>query len=225
MDRWQTHQRWSNRRAAGLALAQRLSRWRDRANDTTVIGLPRGGIAVAAAVAEELGLPCASWAVRKLALPSQPEYAVGAIAAGDVVVWNPAALISRDLGSSDRQQLIERERGELLRRQQRFGDPPATALHGRHLIVVDDGIATGMTVLAALQSLRQLCPAELVLAVPVLDREVLPLLTPLVDVLVAAEIVTGLDAVGSYYQDFSQLGDAEVLTLLERNQLSTPPQT
>lgn len=215
MHRWQERRSWPNRWAAGVELAQQLLSWRQHAADTTVIGLPRGGIAVAAAVARELHLPLASWSVRKLSLPEQPEYAVGAIAAGGAVVWNPVALRQSGLSSAGQQQLIDAESRELRRRQQRYGDPPAPALRGRHLIVVDDGIATGMTVMAVLQSLRQLSPAALVLAVPVLDRALVPVLQPQVESLVAAQVVEGLQAVGLYYDDFGQLTDGDVLALLE----------
>lgn len=215
---WQARQIWPNRWAAGLALAQRLSARRDRAAGTTVIGLPRGGIAVGAAVAQQLNLPLASWSVRKLALPHKPEYALGAIAAGGAVVWNPAALRQTAISPQIKQQLIDSESQELSRRQHLFGDPPGSALQGRHLIVVDDGIATGMTVLAALHSLQQLAPAELVLAVPVLDRELVSSLEDLVDSLVAVQVVDGLQAVGAYYDDFSQLSDNDVLALLQQSQ-------
>ncbi|MEB3235037.1 MAG: phosphoribosyltransferase family protein [Cyanobacteriota bacterium] len=211
---WQHQQIWPDRWAAGLELAQRLEPWRGRSGETVVLGLPRGGIAVAAAVAQTLALPLGSWAVRKLALPSHPEYAIGAIAAGGVVIWNPAAMGLLGANGGRRQQLINAESPELSRRQQRFGDPPAAALRGRHLIVIDDGIATGMTVLAALQSLRQLAPAELVLAVPVLDRRLMTSLQARSDSLVALRIVEGLQAVGAYYDNFEQLSDREVLELL-----------
>ncbi|MEB3276453.1 MAG: phosphoribosyltransferase family protein [Cyanobacteriota bacterium] len=211
---------WPNRWAAGLALAQQLTAWRNRAADTTVIGLPRGGIAVGAAVAQQLNLPLASWSVRKLALPQQPEYALGAIAAGGAVVWNTAALRQVAMAPQSKQQLIDAESPELSRRQQRFGDPPGSALRGRQLIVVDDGIATGMTVLAALDSLHQLAPAALVLAVPVLDRELVASLEARVDSLVAVQVVDGLQAVGAYYDDFGQLSDDDVLALLQAAQRS-----
>ena len=134
---------WKDRRAAGLQLAERLLPWALQAQTTTVIGLPRGGVVVAAAVAEQLQLPLASWSVRKLALPTAPEYALGALAAPDVVVWNPGAWHSARLNAAQQQALVEAARPELERRRQRFGDPDPAALRGRRLLVVDDGIATG----------------------------------------------------------------------------------
>lgn len=210
------HHLWRNRRAAGLALAEHLQHWRNQAQSTVVIGLPRGGVAVAAAVAEQLQLPLLCWGVRKIALPDAPEYAVGAMASGGAVVWNPAAVAAGALSDSQRRLLVAAASRELERRQDLFGAPPASRLQGRRLIVVDDGIATGMTVRAALQALRQQGPLELILAVPVLDRQLLPELQPLVDHLIAVLAVDGLRAVGAFYEDFSQLDDAAVLQLLDQ---------
>lgn len=213
---------WQDRRAAGLQLAEHLRPWAQRAQTTTVIGLPRGGVAVAAAVAEQLQLPLASWSVRKLALPTSPEYALGALAAPDVVIWNPGAWGAARLNAAQRQALVDAARPELERRRQRFGDPDPAALRGRHLIVVDDGIATGMTVRAALQALRRCEPAELVLAVPVLDQCLVSALSPLVDALIAVAIVGGLEAVGCYYHDFSQVSDRTVEQLLQGQHVKAP---
>jgi putative phosphoribosyl transferase len=213
---------WKDRRAAGLQLAERLRAWSDQRQSTTVIGLPRGGVAVAAAVAEQLRLPLASWSVRKLALPSAPEYALGAMAALGVVVWNPGAWGSVRLSEAQQQALVDAARPELERRRQRFGDPDPGELRGRRLIVVDDGIATGMTVQAALQALRGCEPAELVLAVPVLDQRLVSMLSPQVDALIAVAIVSGLKAVGLYYEDFSQVSDLMVEQLLHRERCQAP---
>ena len=213
---------WKDRRAAGLQLADRLRPWAHQAQTTTVIGLPRGGVAVAAAVAEQLQLPLASWSVRKLALPSAPEYALGALAAPDVVIWNPGPWGSARLRAAQQQALVDAARPELEQRRLRFGDPDPAALRGRHLIVVDDGIATGMTVQAALHALRRCDPAELVLAVPVLDQRLVSTLSPLVDALIAVAIVSGLQAVGQYYNDFSQVSDHTVEQLLQADRCHAP---
>ena len=207
---------WPDRWAAGLELAQSLQAWAGQAETTTVIGLPRGGVVVAAAVAERLRLPLASWAVRKLARANEPEYAVGALAPGNVVVWNPAALAAGTLTPLEQQQLVAAATPELKRRSIRFGDPDGQTLQGRRLLVVDDGIATGMTVRAALQSLRQWEPKELVLAVPVLDQSLVNQLRPLVDALVAVVAVDHLRAVGVFYDHFEQLRDEDVIALLQR---------
>ncbi len=204
---------WQNRREAGLALAERLQAWRDQPG-ALVIGLPRGGVAVAAALAGGLHLPLAPWAVRKLGHPADPEVAIGAIAPGGVVLWDQASL--RQLGLSPQQQarLVADQRRELERRQRLFGDPEPVALRDRPLLVVDDGVATGLTVRAALASLRQCQPRQLVLAVPVIDETVAQQLEPAVDGLVALARVRGLRSVGAWYGHFGQLEDARVLALL-----------
>ncbi|NDG75774.1 MAG: phosphoribosyltransferase [Synechococcaceae bacterium WB8_1B_136] len=209
---------WRDRQQAGRALAERLRPWADdgRARGTRplVIGLPRGGVPVAAEVAQVLHLPLASWAVRKLAHPAAPEVAIGAIAPGGVLLWDEPYLRQLHLDPPLRRRLVAEQDDELRRRQRLFGDPAPSALRGRDLLVVDDGVATGLTVRAAVESLRQCGPARLVLAVPVIDRAVATRLRPLVDGLEALAEVQGLMAVGAWYERFDQLDDAQVQALL-----------
>ena len=207
---------WDSRQAAGLALAERLLAWCGQPG-ALVIGLPRGGVVVAAEVAGALHLPMASWAVRKLGHPADPEVAIGAIAPGGVVLWDRPSL--RRLGLSPQQQarLVADQRRELERRQRLFGDPGAPELRDRPLLVVDDGVATGLTVRAALASLRQGQPRRLVLAVPVIDGVVATSLEPALDGLVALARVRGLRSVGGCYRHFDQVGDATVLALLAQH--------
>lgn len=213
---------WCDRRTAGVALASRLERWRADP-DAVVIGLPRGGVVVAAAVAGALALPLASWAVRKLARPEAPEVAVGAIAPGGVLLWRSAYSGVHQLDGPLRRRLVEEQDRELRRRQRLYGDPPAAALRGRTLLVVDDGVATGLTMRAALLSLRQTRPARLVLAVPVLDQRVQRQLDPLVEELVALAVVSQIQAVGVWYRRFEPVCDAEVLSVLMAARPFQPP--
>lgn len=208
------HPYWTDRSAAGVELAAQLEPWRNQADSTVLVALPRGGVAVAAEIARALNLPLTTWAVRKLALPTSPEFAVGAIAPGDVVLWDPAS--SRGLINYPdlRRTILEREGRELIRRQQLFGDASPEQLSHRQLIVVDDGIATGLTVRAALVSLRKLRPRRLILAVPVVASRVLHELRDLVDEAVVLAPVDDLIAVGCHYFRFEQLSDADVLNLL-----------
>lgn len=205
---------WSDRAAAGHALAAALAPWRHHPS-AVVIGLPRGGIAVAAEVARSLGLPLAPWAVRKIGHPGDPECAIGAVAPGGVVLWDRGRLEALALTPRQQRQLVDEQMEELRRRQVAFGDPPSEILRGRLLIVVDDGVATGLTVRAALLSLAQLEPGGLILAVPVVEDCVVPQLEPLVDRLVALARVKGLRAVGLHYRRFEQLGDDDVTALLQ----------
>jgi putative phosphoribosyl transferase len=204
---------WRDRLEAGRALGQRLAAGAALPQDALLLALPRGGVAVAVAMARELQRPVGTWSVRKIADPAWPELAIGAIAAGGVTVWRGDGGISREQ-QARRQGWLQAQELELRRRQRLYGDPDPAALRGRPLIVVDDGIATGMTVQAALLSLRQLRPASLTLAVPVLDRSVVSLLQPLVDRLEALAVVDGLRAVGEWYERFEQLQDQDVLELL-----------
>ena len=206
---------WVDREDAGRKLARRFS---DRIGDpqAVLVALPRGGVAVAAPMAEILRLPLVSWAVRKIAHPTAPEFAIGALAPGEVILWDQDDGGAR-LGQEERRHLVRLQQEELRRRQQRFGDPFPDRLSDRHLIVVDDGIATGMTVRAALASLRQLQPASLALAVPVVDGRLLPDLKPLVDRFEALAIVRQLRAVGEWYEWFDQVEDEEVNRLLHRH--------
>ncbi len=204
---------WRDRREAGLALAGPLLEWRDHPG-ALVIGLPRGGVAVAAALAGVLHLPLASWAVRKLGHPADPEVAIGAIAPGGVVLWDRASLGPLGLSPQQQARLLAEQEQELERRRRLFGDPEPAALLHRSLLVVDDGVATGMTVRAAIASLRRCQPRRLLLAVPVIDTAVARSLEPAVDGLVALARVRGLRSVGAWYRHFGQLEDATVLALL-----------
>jgi putative phosphoribosyl transferase len=206
---------WIDRRDAGRQLARRCCDLRGR-ESTVLVGLPRGGVAVAAAMAEELNLPVLPWAVRKLADPTWPELAIGAVAPGGVVLWADPRHEDPPMVLEQRRALVGTQQQELARRQRHYGDPDPRSLQGLHLVVVDDGIATGLTARSALLSLRLLQPASLTLAVPVMDRQVLPDFERLVERLVVLALVRQLEAVGRWYEHFEQLDDAEVLRLLSR---------
>lgn len=201
---------WHDRAEAGRALAQHLTAW-CHDNQAVVVGLPRGGIVVAAEVARSLHRPLVSWAVRKLADPRAPELALGAIAPGGVLLWEPS---TSGLEATQRQRIVEEQAHELVRRQQLYGDPEPAELRHRPLLVVDDGVATGLTVRAALQSLRMVQPSQLVLAVPVIDRRVAAALQPQLDGLIALAKVDDLWAVGAWYERFEPVSDREVLELI-----------
>jgi putative phosphoribosyl transferase len=202
---------WDDRRQAGLALAEELG---DLRPPTLLLALPRGGVAVAAAMADVLGLPLATWCVRKVVNPADPELAIGAVAPGDVTVWRNGGAAARHEAAAHRGGWLGAQRQELGRRQQLFGDPDPGGLQGLPLVVVDDGVATGMTLRAALISLRRCAPASLQLAVPVADRQVLASLVPLVDRVTVLAAVSNLEAVGLWYRHFEQLADDAVLSLL-----------
>ncbi len=207
---------WADRHEAGLELARACGRLRNPVLPVTLVALPRGGVPVAAAMAAELGCELATWSVRKVADPAFPEVAIGAVAPGGVAVWRDGGAARRHEHAARSRGWLEEQEAELERRQRLFGDPPPEQLRGRHLVVVDDGIATGMTVEAALLSLRRLEPSRLELAVPVADRGVADWLASLVDRLTVLAPVHDLTAVGLWYRRFEQLSDAQVIDQLAR---------
>lgn len=180
--------------------------------DGVVLGLPRGGVVVAAGVAARLGLPLDAVVVRKLGLPWHPELAMGAIA-GDVVLYNERVLRESKVGPADVERVVRAERAELARREAAYrqGRPPVPVAD-KVAIVVDDGLATGATARAALRAVRAGHPSRLILAVPVAPGHAD--LSPDADTLVAIDRPTPFGAVGRYYADFTSTTDEEVIALL-----------
>lgn len=204
-----------NRREAGAKLAVELEPY--ALEQPIVLGLPRGGVPVAEEVARALRAPLDVWVVRKLGAPSNPELGVGAVAEGGFVHLNHGLLkqakvsdaeLARELAVKERE--VE-ARVEKLRRGAKIPN-----IRGRTVIVVDDGVAMGATARAAIQALRSLDPAKLVLAVPVGATETLASLRKHVDSLVCLLPVENLVAVGAWYDDFNQVSDDEVLGILKR---------
>ena len=203
-----------DRREAGQRLAQELSAYRDR-SDVLVLALPRGGVPVAAQVASILKAPMDVFVVRKLGLPGQPELAMGAIASGGVRVLNSEVVDA--LGISD--ELIDAvtadEQRELARRERAYRDDrPPPEVKGKTVIVVDDGIATGSTMTAAVSALRQLNAARVVVAVPTVALSSYYQIRRVADDVAAVMMPEQFYGVGQWYEDFSQITDAEVRQLL-----------
>jgi len=199
---------------AGQVLASHLSHYADR-DDVLVLGLPRGGVPVAFEVARALHAPLDVFVVRKLGLPGHPELAVGAIASGGVRVLNDEVVRAFDLPPELIDAVAEREERELERRERAYrGDRPRLDVQGRTVILVDDGLATGSSMRAAVEALRSQHPARLVVAVPVGARDTCQELKCEADEAVCAHTPEPFRAVGLWYDDFSQTSDAEVRQLL-----------
>lgn len=207
---------FENRREAGRRLADRLQGYAGR-GDVVVLGLPRGGVPVAYEIASALGAPLDVLVVRKLGLPSHPELAMGAIAAGGAVDLNDDVIASYHVRPDELAAVESRELRELERRESLYrGSRPAPPLAGRCVIVVDDGFATGASMRAALRAVRQRRPARLVAAVPVAPLGTEDMLGGLADAFVSVLAPANFASVGQFYRDFAQTEDDEVLRLLRR---------
>ena len=209
-----------DRRHAGSWLAEKLRQSGVTLDgNTQLLALPRGGVPVAYAMAEQLGLPLSLLIVRKLGLPGHEELAFGAIASGGHTVIDQDLCERMRVSPATVQSVMQREQNELTRREKRYGASlSAEALQGRRVILVDDGMATGSTMLAAVQAVRSYGVAHITVAVPVLPRDVACKLKPLIDALVCIHQPQAFIAVGHWYEDFRQLDDDEVMTLLAQAQ-------
>src|SRR3954447_11835292 len=204
--------RYRDRREAGAVLAARLGAHAGR-SDVLVLGLARGGVPVAAEVAGRLSVPLDVLVVRKLGVPWAPEVAFGAVGPGGVLVTNDE--IARRLRPTEIDAVRGAEHAELDRQQREYrAGRPALDLTGRVAVLVDDGIATGATVRAAVLVCRRLGAACVVAAAPVAARDAAAAVAALADELVCPLAPRSFRAVGAYYRDFRQVGDAEVRGLL-----------
>jgi putative phosphoribosyl transferase len=205
--------RFRDRRQAGRVLAEQLEHLRGRPG-LLVLALPRGGVAVAFEVAHALQAPLDVFVVRKLGFPGHEEFAMGAIASGGVRVMNP--LPGMNVPPQAIAAVVAREQDELVRRELLYrGERPAVSIRGRTVIVVDDGLATGSTMRAAVTAIRQQHPAHLVVAVPVGAQETCRQLRSEADEVVCAATPSPFRAVGLWYESFPQASDDEVHELLD----------
>ncbi len=199
---------------AGRQLAAHLRHYAGR-DDVVVLGLPRGGIPVAYEVARALGAPLDVYLVRKLGVPGHEELAMGAIGSGGVRVLNREVLAQLGIGQEDVERVARRERRELERREQAYrGGRPALDLAGKTVILIDDGLATGASMRAAIEALRSEEPARIVVAVPTASAESCEMLEPQVDEVICAATPAPFYAVGASYAEFAQTTDREVTELL-----------
>jgi putative phosphoribosyl transferase len=208
---------FKNRAEAGRFLAQKLGGFADDPM-VVVLALPRGGVPVAYEVAHALNAPLDIFLVRKLGVPGYDELAMGAIASGDVRILNQRVVDYLDITDQTIEMVAAREQRELQRRERLYrGNRPQFDVRGRTVIIVDDGMATGSTMRAAVRALRKQQPQQIVVAVPVGARETCDSFTDEVDTMcVCAVTPEPFDGVGLWYRDFEQTSDDEVRQLLAR---------
>lgn len=203
-----------NRVEAGQRLAKLLLGYANRA-DVLVLALPRGGVPVGYQVAKTLNVPLDLCLVRKLGVPGRQELAMGAIAAGGIRILNPEVIASFRLSPQRIEAVAHQELAELERRDRAYrGNRPPPAVQGRTLILVDDGLATGATMRAAIATMKRLHPQAIIVAIPVAAPGLCRELAAEVERVVCLEMPEPLYAIGNWYEDFSQTPDAEVCELL-----------
>ena len=208
--------RFRNRVEAGRLLAKRLMAYQNHPN-ALVLALPRGGVPVGFEVAKALQLPLDVFLVRKLGVPGHEELAMGAIASNSEPIFQSNILRQLDLPISTIEQVVSRQQLELQRRENLFrADRPPLDLAGKDLIVVDDGLATGSTMLAAVQAIRQQIPARIITAIPVASKDALKLISYLSDEVICLLSPEMFYSVGIWYEDFQQTEDREVIDLLQK---------
>ncbi len=203
---------FADRREAGRTLARLLA---GRAGDIVVLALPRGGVPVAYEIARALNATLDVFVVRKLGTPGHEELAMGAIASGGITVLNDDVVHALGISPRQIEAVAEREQRELERRDASYrGGRPPEPLTNRTVVLVDDGLATGSTMKAAVQAVKQQQPARVIVAVPVGAPETCAALGAIADEVICAHTPTSFSAVGEWYRDFSQTSDDEVIALL-----------
>lgn len=209
--------RFRDRQEAGRLLAQALV-FLEGKEDVIVLGIPRGGVVVAAEVARVIGAPLDVYITRKIGAPHNPELAIGAIASSGDVVLDEDLIESLGVSPEYVQGETERQRREIERRLKKYrGNRPAQKLSGRNVLLVDDGVATGATTLAAIRALKKQEPAALIVAIPVGPLDAIARLKEGVDRLVCLDTPQPFWAVGAFYEVFDQTSDEEVVRLLRES--------
>ena len=212
-------QPFEDRRDAGQELAERLAKRLAGRDDVVVLALPRGGVPVAYEVARALNAPLDVFLVRKLGLPGYPELAMGAIASGNVRVLNDDVVSWYGVSQAEIDRVARQEQAELERREGAYRDrQPPLDVAGKVVILVDDGLATGSTMKAAVQAVRAHGPARIIVAVPVGSSATCREFESVADEIVCARAPERFNSVGQWYRDFSQTSDDEVRELLLNNQ-------
>lgn len=203
-----------NRKEAGILLAKELAKYCNK--DPIILGMPRGGVIVAFEIAKAFNAPLDVIVSRKIGAPDQPEFAIGAIAPNDIVIFDESLLAQLGLDKTSIQPYIQSEKKEMERRIQLYrGNKPFPDLRNRTVIIVDDGLATGRSAIAAVRSIKQFKPKKIILAVGACAIESKKLLEQEADEVICLLAPMNFYAVGQWYNDFSQTSDEEVIQLLK----------
>lgn len=205
-----------DRKEAGKKLAALLQHYRGA--DTVIMAMPRGGVVVAFEIAQALQAPLDVIVARKIGAPDNPEYAIGAIAPGDIKLMNPEVQAYLDFDSPEVEKIVAHETKEMERRIKLYrGDRKTLNIKGKNVIIVDDGVATGQTALASILAIKKMQPKKIILAVGVCADDSAEMLQQYVDEFVCLAMPEPFYGVGMWYKDFSQTTDDEVIELLELN--------
>jgi len=208
--------RFRDRLDAGRRLAAELTEFAGRP-DVLVLAIPRGGVVVGFEVAHLLRLPLDVFIVRKIGAEHIPELAVGALASGGVQLIDDSIVRAVKMSKESIDRIIEHERTELERRESAYrGKRSPAEVHGKTVLLIDDGVATGASMRVAIAALRRRAPAQIVVAIPIVDLSVVPVLAREADRVIAVSTPTHLGAVGEWYAKFDQTSDEEVIDLLRR---------
>jgi len=212
---------FNDRQEAGQRLAEKLGFLEGK--DVIVLAVPRGGVVVAAEVARALGAPLDVYIARKIGAPYNEELAIGAVAPDGSTVLDQGLVSSLGVSSQYIEKETARQKAEIERRLKKYrGEAPPPRLAGRHVVLVDDGVATGATTLAALRALRQQKPQKLILAVPVGPPDSIQMLSAAADQVVCLATPEPFWAVGRFFVDWSQTSDEEVIALLRQGPAQSP---
>lgn len=209
------NKRFLDREQAGAILAGKLLHYAGKPG-VILLALPRGGVPVAAQIARLLRAPLDVFLVRKLGVPGHEELAMGAIASGDICYLNEQVISSLNIPPHSIKTAIERAEHELREQEKKYRAHPLPSLHGANVILIDDGLATGSTMRAAVMACRERQPARIAVAVPVASADTCREFKNFVDEMICARTPSGFEGVGQWYEDFSQTSDEEVRSLLEQ---------
>lgn len=206
-------QLFKNRQVAGERLAEKLIDLKN--NESVILALPRGGVPIAAAIAEKLKLPFTVFVVRKIGAPDQPEFGVGALAEGGLIIFDQQSLALANLTAKDLEPIVQLENEELKRRVALYrANRPLPDIKNKTVILVDDGLATGITAMAAIRSLKLKQPQKIILAIPVCPVATLKKLQKEAGELLCLNSPQYFNAVGEWYEEFNQVSDEEVIEML-----------